>query len=188
MADINLLSTDSQKFSFSQAGTGAAVKILAGVLILVVAYYGYLRWQVSRVGKSTQTVQAKTRQVESDTINNKQRAEVVTRQGQVNDLDGLIKNHVYWSGLLPELARVTLKSASYAAFDADTAGTMNLTAIVTTYADADKIIQVFDLPQFNQQFSDVKILSLSKIEEEGQVKIKLILQLKFNPTFIRKTL
>jgi hypothetical protein len=188
MADINLLGTNNQGFNFARTGASWAVKILAAVLVLVLLYYGFLRLQISRTNGAIRDTQAKTSQLEADVLTGKNRGEVITRQGQVQNLNTLIKSHVYWSGLLPELAHVTLKSASYAGFTADTAGTLNLDIIVPNYAEADKYIQVFDLPQFNQQFSDVKILSISKIQTGSTVQTEMKLQLKFNPQFIRKTL
>lgn len=188
MADINLLGSDSQKFNIAQTSAHLIVKILLGVLVVVILYYAYLRIQISRTQNSVRTLQAQTAAIEAEALNQKERGEVVTRQGQLQNLDSLIKNHLYWSPLLPELARVTLKSASYATFNADGTGVLNIDVTVPSYADADKYIQVFDLPQFNQQFSDVKILSINKVQEGNTVQIGMKLQLKFNPEFIRKTL
>ncbi len=187
MADINLLSTDSQKFNFAQKGVGLLIKALLVVLALVLLYYGYLWVQISRTNKAVQAAQVKTSQVEAEALTRKDRAEIVTRQGQLQSLDGLIKNHLYWSGLLPELARVSLKSASYTSFTAEAAGTLSLDVAVPTYADADKYIQVFNLPQFNQQFSDVKVLSIGKVQQGSTEQINMKLEVKFNPDFIRKT-
>lgn len=188
MADINLLGTDNSNYNFAKTGASLAVKILVGLLVLVLLYYGYLRWQVSRTENSIRDMQAKTSQVEADALGRPERGEVVTRQAQLQNLDSLIKNHLYWSGMLPQLARVTLKSASYAGLNADTNGTLSLDVIVPNYAEADKYIQVFDLPEFNQQFSDVKVLSINKIQQGSTVQVELKLQLKFNPDFIRKSL
>jgi len=188
MADINLLGNTNKGFSFARNGASMAAKILATVLVLVLLYFVFLRLQISQTTRAVNDAQAKTSEVESETLAGKDRGEVVTRQGQVQNLNNLLKSHVYWSGLLPELARVTLKSASYVGFTADTFGVMSVDVIVPTYADADKYLQVFDLPQFNQQFSDVKVLSISKIQSGSTVQTEMKLQLKFNPAFIHKTL
>lgn len=189
MADINLLDNSaSDKPGYALAGAGIAVKILIGVLLLVVLYYGYLRLQSSRTQKAIDDLRVQTAQAESEALTRTERGEVVTRQGQLQSLDGLIKDHFYWSGLLPELARVTLKSASYASLQAMSTGTLNLDVIVPSYADADKYLQVFDLPQFNEQFSDVKVLSISKVQSGSTVATQLKIQLRFNPEFIKKKL
>lgn len=188
MADINLLGTENQTTNYTRASASLIVKILAVVLVLVLVYYGYLRVQISRARATTQATLAKTQQFKAEALADKARGEVITRQGQLQALDKLIKGHLYWSGLLPELARVTLKSANYASLGADSAGTLTLDVLVPSYAEADKYLQVFDLPQFNAQFSDVKVLSISKVQQENSLKIDLKLQLKFNPDYIRKTL
>ncbi len=188
MADINLLGVENQKSNFARTGVSLFVKLLVVVLILVVAYYIYLRVQISRTRSATASTLVKTQQIKADALADKARGEVVTRQGQLQSLDKLIKNHLYWSGLLPELARVTLKSSNYSSFGADGSGTLTLDVVVPTYADGEKYLQVFDLPQFNEQFSDVKVLSITKVQQDNTVQINLKIQLKFNPEFIRKTL
>lgn len=188
MADINLLSTDNtHKFHFTQ-GAGLVVKVLIGVLVLIILYYGYLRWEINHTKSTTSALEAKTVKLTAEAMGRKDRDEIVTRQGQLQSLDGLIKNHVYWSDFLPELARVSLSSSTYASFLADATGVLDVTVVVPTYADADKYVQVFDLPQFNTQFSDLRILSMSKVQEVNLVATQLKLELKFNPNFIHKTL
>lgn len=189
MADINLLGGEN-KSSFNLGTTSAslAVKALVVVAVLVVLYYGYLRVQISRTRNSIQSTISKTNQLKSQAVSSKERGEVITRQGQLKNLNTLIKNHLYWSGMLPELARVTLKTASYSSITADSTGLLNMEVLVPDYTSADKYLQVFDLPQFNEQFSDVKVLSITKQQKDDQVQTSMKLQLKFNPEFIHKTL
>jgi predicted glycoside hydrolase/deacetylase ChbG (UPF0249 family) len=86
------------------------------------------------------------------------------------------------------LARVTLKSTSYASIQATAEGLLNVSITAPTYEDLDKYLQVFDLPQYNEQFSEVKILSITKTQDENSVQNEMKLQLKFNPAFIRNRL
>jgi hypothetical protein len=187
MADINLLGVENQKTNFARTGAGLAVKVLVAIVIIVIGYYIYLRVQINRTRSAIKSAQAQTEKAKADALANKDRGELLTRQGQLQSLDKLIKGHLYWSGLLPELAGVTLKSSSYASFKADAAGTLTLDVLVPTYADADKYLQIFNLPEFNKQFSDVKVIAITKVQQETSVQIDLNLQLKFNPEFIRKT-
>jgi hypothetical protein len=188
MADINLLGSDNQKTNFTQTSASLAIKILIGLLVLVILYYGFVKIRTSRARNSIVEVQSKTSQLKAEALGDKQRGELITRQGQLQNLEGLIKNHFYWSGLVPELARASLKSSSYTNFKMESSGVMSLDVVVPTYADADKYIQVFDLPQFSRQFSDVKVVSINKIQQGNSVQIELRLELKFNPAFIHKTL
>jgi hypothetical protein len=188
MADINLLSTNNESRGFRSKGAPLFVKILSVLLLLVVLYYGYLWFYSSRIQNQITEWKDKTAQVQAQAMNQKERKEVVTRQGQIQNLDQLIKNHVSWSYLLPELARVTLKSAVYSSISADEKGSLTLTVTAPNYADLDKYLQVFDLPQYNQQFSEVRILSINKIQNEDRVYTQMKIQLKFNPDFIRNRL
>nr|MDQ3018735.1 hypothetical protein [bacterium] len=101
------------------------------------------------------------------------------------ELNILIKDHLYWSYILPELARVTLKSAKYTAIEAESTGKLNLTVSLASYDDLDKFLQIFDLPEYNQQFSNVKVMSLVKTQQEDVVETVARLQLTFNPAYIR---
>ena len=110
---------------------------------------------------------------------------MITRQGQLQSVNGLIKNHMSWSYLLPELARVTLRSSSYTTISADSTGTLTMSVSAPNYSDLDQYLQVFNLPQFNQQFSDVKVLSVSKAQEGSNLTTQMRIELKFKPDFIR---
>jgi hypothetical protein len=185
MADINLLSTTTQTSNTAEHSASLAVKILGGILILLLLFYGYTWLQMRRTQSALASVQTQMNRAQSEAINMKDRGQLITRQGQVQALDTLIKNHLYWSYLLPELARVTLRSASYSTIGADANGVLSLTVNLPSYAEADKYLQVFDLPQYSQQFSDVKVLSITKAQVGSTAQTQLKLQLKFNPEFIR---
>ncbi len=185
MPDINLLSTDNQESNYSSAGAGLVTKILGVVLIITLLYFVYLWFAVSQARKELASSIAKTSSAQNEAINRKERSELVTRQGQVQSLNLLIQNHLYWSYILPELARVTLRSSTYSNVSAGADGTLNLTVRAVEYSDLDQYLQVFNLPQFNQQFSDVKILAVSKAQQGSNLESEMRLELKFNPDFIR---
>jgi hypothetical protein len=188
MADINLLSTNNQSPVAAQHQASLVVKIIAVVLVLVVLYYGYLWYQASRVNNRIEYTQSQIGKTQAEALAMKERSALITRQGQLQTADTLVKNHVFWSYLLPELARVTLKSTSYATIAATSEGVLNLTVTAPSYADLDKYLQVFNLPQYNKEFSDVKVLSIIKAQDENTLSNEMKLQLKFNPAFIRNRL
>ncbi len=162
MPEINLLSTTKEQPKFSNAKASMSIKILSLLLLLTLAYFAYLWFAARQARADIATLNAKIAQKQSDVFSRKDRAELITRQGQLQNLNGLVKNHLYWSYLLPELARVTLKSSTYSTVTADSSGTLTMNVTAPTYEDLDKYLQIFNLPQFNQQFSDVKVLSLTR--------------------------
>ena len=187
MADINLLqNSGNNKKPLTSVSASLAVKIAGLILILVLAYYAYLWFAHSRANKDLSAWTLKTSQAQSQAINEPGRQELITRQGQIKELDSLITHHVSWSYLLPELARVTLGSTTYANVSAKSDGTLQVTVNAPSYAELDKYLQVFNLPQFNQQFSDVKVLSITKAQEGSNLQTQMKLELLFNPQFIKR--
>lgn len=186
MADINLLQNDTSTTG-SIVGRGGfyVSRLLMVVLVAVIAWYGYLLFDGHKTSGSIKDTQAKISQAESEALNNEGRGELLTRQGQVKALDGLIENHLYWSYLLPELARVTLPSTKYTTVEADAAGKLSLSVSLNSYDDFEKFMQVFDLPEYNQQFSNVRVVSINKTQKDDTIETVVRLQLTFNPEFIK---
>lgn len=187
MANINLLSTENTttSASFSRRLIGLLARLLALVLLALFAYYGYLIYDARNTSSKLQEVKEKTAQAQRDALGNKDRLELITRQGQLQGLDKLIKGHVSWSYLLPELARVSLRTASFASVEAAANGKMILTASLPDYKEVDKFLQIFDLPEYNEQFSDVKVMSVTKAQQGSILVTQLKIQLTFNPEFIK---
>lgn len=186
MAEINLLKTTTATPSdVGSAVTRVANRVMLGILILLVGLYALLfivQWNNGRKIKIANTA---LQQVQTSVSNDKARQEVVARQGQVKAATDLIAKHSYWSKLLPELARVSLSSASYSAIKADETGKLTLTVKVSSYSDLDKFMQIFDLPAYNQQFSNVKLVSVSKIQQESTIVLSALLELTFDPAYIK---
>ncbi len=188
MADINLLQPE-QVSAATIIGRGQYVvsRILMIIMVVLLAGYAYLFIDLRSTNSSLSTTKEKIASAQGEALNNKDRNELITRQGQLKELDNLIKGHLSWSYLLPELARVTLKSAKYTNIDADASGKLDLTIALSSYEDLEKFLQIFDLPEYNEQFSDVKVLSITKTQQAdtGTTETTVKLQLKFNPTFIK---
>jgi hypothetical protein len=135
--------------------------------------------------KKLTSIQSDIKSAQSEALNNKDRNELVTRQEQLKNLDGLIKKHLYWSYLLPELARVTLKSAQYTEIEAKSDGKLNLAVTLPNYEEVEKFMQMFDLPEYNQQFSNVRILDINNVQTNTTLQTELRLELNFNPEYIK---
>lgn len=186
MPDINLLQSESHDIG-SEVSNAARIfaRLLFVVMIFTFVAYGVLfffNWSAeSSLSKVTSSIQVK----QAEIINNKDRNELITRQEQLAELETLIDKHVYWSYLMPELARVTLKSGRYTNIEANSAGKLNLSVNLPSYEDVEKFLQIFDLPEYNQQFSNVRIVSIGKTQTGTAIETQLTVQLTFNPAFIK---
>src|SRR6185503_8986060 len=111
MPQINLLKQTATKSPLPTGKISAWVMLL--VLVGSLGYYGFLFIQLKTANADITSLQSQisTDQQAAATIPNKN--ELFTRQLQLKSLDGLISKHVYWSQVLPSLAQVTLKTASY---------------------------------------------------------------------------
>lgn len=186
MAEINLLQTENpavdQGFGVV---TRLVAKILSVILVVVVLVYVGLYVYGWLNGKRLTSIKSDIQTAQSEALANKDRQELVTRQEQLGNLETLIDNHLYWSHLLPELARVTLKSARYTEIEASSDGKLNLAVTLPSYEEVEKYMQIFDLPEYNQQFSNVRILSIETVQADTSIEIQLRLELNFNPEYIK---
>lgn len=187
MADINLLSSDFQDTSKINNGLLSRIIAILALVLLVIAVGIYVvLWLVNR--SSTKTLvntKQQTQTLQTEALGNKDRNELVTRQEQLEQLSTLIDKHVYWSYLFPEIARVSLKSAKYTQIKAVSDGNMELDVMLPNYTEVEKFMQIFDLPEYNQQFSNVQIIGIDKIQNGTTIEITLRLRLKFNPNYIK---
>jgi cell division protein FtsB len=186
MADINLLEKRTTYSQVKERGKRWFLRIVTLVFVLTLALYGYLffsQWNAEKQIAEHQSVIAKA---QSELENNQQREELITRQAQVKKANQLLNDHLFWSGLLPELARVTLTQAQYSSVEISKTGDIFLTVTVPNYEEAEKFLQVFDLPEYNQQFSNVRILALGRAEKNNVLQTTMRLQLTFNPSLLKK--
>lgn len=186
MSEINLLHSDpsvgGRSSSFAAKFIARIILLLVvGVILLYAALYFYTWRNTSKIESVNQQVQTMQTEAMADT----ERNEVVTRQAQLIELETLIDNHLYWSYLLPELARVTLKSAKYTDIEAKSNGQLNLSVSLPNYGEVEKYMQIFDLPEYNQQFSNVRIIGIDTVQKETAIETLLRLQLTFNSEYIK---
>lgn len=186
MADINLLDNPSGASQIRQKGAKWASRIVGLVLLLSLLAYGFLFYRSWSLNNKIEESQAKIDEYKADFKNNEQREELLTRQEQLKNANQLIEKHMYWSALLPELAKVTLTSAKYTTIQTNSEGILDLTITVPSYTEAEKYLQVFDLPEYNKNFSNVRVKSLTKTQQDDLLKTTLNIELTLSPELLKK--
>jgi hypothetical protein len=187
MSEINLLHTDSADSSGVNNGLAATLlaRLLLLLVILAIVFYAVLYFYNWQSNRTLTSVNSQIKSLQTEAVKNKDRNELVTRQEQLTKLETLIDKHLYWSYLLPELARVTLKSAHYTNITAKSDGKLQLSVSLPSYADVEKYMQIFDLPEYNQQFSNVRIVGIDTVQKETNIETLLRLELTFNADYIK---
>jgi hypothetical protein len=165
------------------------VRLLLVVFLAVLAYYGWLFVQSGNITKQSADLQIKMNSEANDAKNVARRDELLTRQLQIQDLQGVVASHLYWSKIFAELARVTLKTASYDTMQITGDGSVSLSAQVPSLLDLDKYLQVFDLPDFNKYFSNVRVSQFSQTQNPttGASGIMFQLKMDYDPSLISYT-
>jgi hypothetical protein len=184
MAQINLLKQQSP-YAFSGGTLAIINKILILLMILGVGFYvwSYLKVKTLNQAIATQTTQIANQKTE---FNKTPRSdEVITRQAQLKAQENLINAHVYWSQLLPEIAKVTMQGVNYLSLQTDAKNTVSLSLEVANMSDLDKFLQTLNSPLINKYFRDVKLGSVSKEQEDKREFLKVDILFSFNPSLIQ---
>lgn len=186
MPQINLLGQDTKRYSEQFArGPLYAVRFFVFVFVVLIGVWGFLFIRTRMVNKLADTTQADIIAQQKKILSDERRRELLVRQGQLDSANRLLVSHEYWSRLLPELARVTVKTASYISFLAEANGQAHLKVTVPTYKDFDLYLQVFDLPEFNKVFSQVSVSSVSKFLQGDTQSVRFDVALKYNEEFLK---
>ncbi len=186
MAQINLL--QPRKKSSDELWRQVSVwsvRFFLFILAIVVVYYGFLVYQLHNQNKDITATQQQILAEQQDLAKITGKDELFTRQQQLQQLMSLVNSHAYWSGLLPTLAKATLKTANFISFQAMNDGTISLSVSVPSTEDLDKFLQVFDLPEFNQNFYDIKISSIGKSLVGTQLLTQFNVNMKYNPAILK---
>ncbi len=186
MAQINLLGSQEKSINYAKAVSSFIAKILAVLLVLLLAYYAFLfisgRTQQSKIVKLEQEISAVEKNIQTNTDKNL----VFTRQAQLKDLGQLARRHLYWSGIVPELARVTLRTSGYTSFLAKDNGDVSMIVDVPSYQELDKFLQVFDKSEYNQQVSNIRIESITKVQQEDTLRISAKIVFSYKTDSLKK--
>ncbi len=162
-----------------------SVRFLIVVLLAVIAYYVVLLLQLHGKNNNIATLQQQILAEQQDLAKITGKDELFTRQQQLQQLMTLVNSHGYWSGLLPALAKATLKSSNFISFQAMNDGTISMSVSVPAIEDLDKFLQVFDLPEFNQNFYDIKISSIGKSVVGTQLLTQFNVNMKYNTAILQ---
>lgn len=186
MSEINLLQTQSTFHQVKERGKRWLLRIMTLAFIVALVLYAYLFYRDWSGQKQIAENQNVIAEVQSSLENNAKRSELLVRQGQLKSANELLNAHLFWSGLLPELARISLVSAEYSLIETTEQGDLNVTVTVPTYTDAEKYLQVFDLPEYNKYFSNVRVIGLSRNQKDEILQTTMRLQLTLNPELLKK--
>jgi hypothetical protein len=162
-----------------------SVKFFLAVLVLLVAYYVYLIVAVNGKNQGITSLEQQLLAQQQDLSKISGKEELFTRQQQLQQLMTLVAGHPYWSNLLPALASATLKTANFVSFQAMNDGTITLSVSVPSTQDLDEFLQVFDLPEFNQNFYDIKVGSIGKAEVGNQLLTQFNVNMTYNPSLLQ---
>lgn len=188
MPQINLLGQENTHKNAAWARLPLyLVRFFIVLFIAILLYWGYLYVQVKLTVSKVAAAQADIIRIQKETLADKNRRELLVRQGQLSTLDKLLKDQQYWSKFLPELARVTLKSASYLSFSAGKDGIARMSVTVPSYKEFDEFLQVFDLPQFNSKFSDITVSSIGKYQQGDTQSVRFEVAMHYDVSFLKVT-
>jgi hypothetical protein len=186
LAQINLLKQNTARPSFASFFYRLLPAVFAIVLAGLVGYYGWLFYQAHSLENQKIEIQAKMVQESQSALSNPRRNELLTRQLQTKDLSGLVAAHLYWSQIFPVLAKVTLKNASYDTITINPqSNSIQLSAQVSSLVDLDKYMQVFNYPQFNKYFSNVRIAGFSLVNGNAGESVKFSVNMNYNPNLMQ---
>src|SRR6185503_10547295 len=101
MPQINLLKQKSASENFLQVFPAIVVKLLAVGVLALGGYYGWQFIVIKNINKQILDEQRRISAAESKVKDVGNRDELYTRQSQLQQLDGLISKHIYWSNLFP---------------------------------------------------------------------------------------
>lgn len=185
MAQINLLKQSAPQTDLWEKAPHIIVKFLAVALLLTLAGYGWLYVSAKQEGQKIVSQQQQLSDEQNKALGMKNRDELLTRQQQLKEYSGLVDKQIYWSQLMPVLASSTLKTAVYNSLKVTPDGRVDLDVSVPTLQDLDKYLQVFDLPEYNKNFNNVRISSFSKVQNAKGTQIRFEVSFNYNPDIIK---
>lgn len=162
MPEINLLANNNSRSGVGDTLALLLVRALAVVLIMLMLFFVFVFFSNRSVNTKIEKTSVQIQQDQDEIAKNSDRQRLLTRQAQLKEAKVIISNHVYWSRFFGDLAKSTLQTARFGSFASEADGTVMASVIVPDYATLDKFLQVFDLPAYNGNFSDIKIVSIAK--------------------------
>ncbi len=181
MTQINLLHTDSEQKTHAVYRT---LNVL-GIIILIVAlgsfvffYLGAqsLNSSVSKIAQSRSAAQ-------SGLENSKEYPALLSAQQKLKNLQSLLSQHTNWSDLITKFADATLKSTTfsdgtttstiYNKFSATSDGTVQISGIIGSFTDLDRLIKGLELQDFNSYITNVSLTNVGTAEKNSGITFTL---------------
>lgn len=184
MPQINLLKQNQSSSGSLQLITSVVVKILVAGIVGLVVYYGYLVVKGGSEQKKAISLEQKIEDKRKLLAERPERNELFIRQQQIKELNTLIANHPYWSGLLPALAKVMLQTANVVSFKALQDGSISMTVTVPSVLDVERFLQVFDMAEFNKNFYNIRIGSLGRSQSGDKLVTSFDVRMNYNPALL----
>ncbi len=185
MPQINLLGQNNRPtFSLGKSPL-YLVRLFIVIFIGLLVYWAYLFVQTKFTTKQVATTQDSIIKTQKSILADENRKKLLVKQGQLRAANTLITEEEFWSRLLPELARVTLKSASYISFSATANGIARVSVAVPSYKDFDQFLQVFDLPEFNSHFSHITVSQVGKYQQGDVQSVRFDMTLQYDSGFLK---
>lgn len=180
MPEINLLANNNARGGVGDTLALLLVRALAVVLILLMLFFIYIFFSNRSVDSKIESTSAQIQKDQNEIAENSDRQRLLTRQAQLKEAKVIITNHVFWSRFFGDLAKSTLQNARFGSFASEADGTVTASVIVPDYATLDKFLQVFDLPAYNGNFSDVKIVSIAKAANSETNELDARIRFRYN--------
>jgi hypothetical protein len=181
VAQINLLSNETTRTALPwETLLAVLVRLFAIVFFLCIGYYGYLWYSTRSLAGKIIARQNSISQIQREILNHTDRKELLIRQGQISELEKLLASHTHWSKFFPELARITLKSASYVALSTEESGLAKISVVVPSYSDFASFLTVFEQPEFHEKFNDVKVIAVTKYQASGISGVKFDIEVAYD--------
>lgn len=189
MANINLLGQENfqsqPKITGEKIGTTLSV-VGALILVLIVAAYWWFVWQEKSVISDTADLKTKFAVLDKEVSSSPIRKEAILRQGQILELKQLLGGYTYWSRLLPELSKVTLKTSGYVSLTASSDKNLHLNVVMPDFAEFDKFLKVFDNSVYNTKFKNLKVVSAGRFQNEQGSGVRAEVEVQIKPELLGK--
>jgi hypothetical protein len=185
MPEINLL-----QGNVNTSGNSTATRIVFGVLgaIVLLAAAGsgaYFYEQNSSVNSQIASTVAAQAAAQSSVTADKNYKSFTTTQQDLSSLTTLFGSHVGWTSLIPKFSSATLKAVSFSNFKAAIGGGVDVSGSAPSFADLDKMMQGFQLPDFSPFISSVSLVSIGLAHSSAGNSVSFSVHVNVNPATLK---
>lgn len=183
MAEINLL--QNQEVEVQQVRTYNLLNRIGVVLLLLsIAAYATAYYFNDRVVSQVATDKAEQISLQSQIVNDKNYPALLKQQEKLSNLKILLNKHLSWGDLIQKFGQATLKTATYSKFVANAEGGATITGVVPDFQSLDKLMQGYQLNQFNY-VNDVKLINVGLSDKDQSNGIQFTIKATFNKDLLQ---